>query len=99
MVPKRSNTFEVTLSWQGRANDLDLHLVSPSGRHYGWYGDTTGYSGQKTNPESFRVPNPEPGLWRISVQAVRGGEGPIQFGVETSGVPARSHLVAARRLH
>jgi murein DD-endopeptidase MepM/ murein hydrolase activator NlpD len=95
MVPKRSNAFEVTLAWTGAANDLDLHLVSPSGRHYGWYGDTTGYSGQKTNPESFRVPNPEPGLWRISVEGMAGGPGLIDFDVRTSGLKAEQPLVAS----
>ena len=97
-VPKRSNAFEVTLSWNGAANDLDLHLVSPSGRHYGWYGDTTGYSGQKTNPESFRVPNPEPGLWRISVEAMAGGPGLIDFDVRASGLSAEEQrpIVASR---
>ena len=76
--------FEVTFAWAGAGNDLDLHLVSPSGRHYGWYGDTTGYSGQKTNPESFRVPSPEPGLWRISVEGMAGGPGLID---STCGLP------------
>jgi murein DD-endopeptidase MepM/ murein hydrolase activator NlpD len=98
-VPKGSGTFEVSVTWSGAGNDLDLHLVSPSGRHYGYYGDTSGYSGPQTNPQQFRVAKPEPGLWRISVQAVRAGEGPIRFGVETSGAPAKPHLVAARRLH
>jgi murein DD-endopeptidase MepM/ murein hydrolase activator NlpD len=84
-VPKGSKILDVLLSWNNSANDLDLHLVSPSGRHYGWYGETTGYSGSKVNPEEFRVPNPEPGLWRISVQAVR-GSGAVDFHLETSGV-------------
>jgi murein DD-endopeptidase MepM/ murein hydrolase activator NlpD len=95
-VPKRSNSFEVTLAWGGAGNDLDLHLVSPAGRHYGWYGDTTGYSGQKSNPESFRVPSPEPGLWRISVQAVAGGSSPIDFELRSSGLTPQQPLVAAR---
>ncbi len=94
-VPKGSATFEVTVTWAGASNDLDLHLVSPSGRHYGWYGDTTGYSGPKTNPQRFQVPKPEPGLWRVSVQAVGGGPGTILFGVDTSGVKASPHMVAA----
>jgi len=98
-VPKGSGTFEVTVEWSGASNRLDLHLVSPSGRHYGYYGDTTGYSGPQTNPQQFRVPKPEAGVWRISVQAVRGGEGPIQFGVDTSGVLANPHLVAGRQVH
>jgi Peptidase family M23 len=82
-VSGRSKVLEVTLSWAGTPDDLDLHLMSPSGRHYAAYADTTGYSGD-TNPKTFRVPNPEAGLWRISVEGMR-GSGPINFGVETSG--------------
>ncbi len=95
-VPKRSSSFEVNLAWTGAGNDLDLHLVSPSGRHYGWYGDTTGYSGQKSNPESFRLPSPEPGLWRISVQAVAAGPVPIDFELRSSGLTPQQRLVASR---
>ena len=95
-VPKRSKLLEVSVTWNGAGNDLDLHLVSPSGRHYGWYGDTTGYSGQKSNPESFRVPNPEPGLWRVSVQAVAAGSSPIDFDLQASGTSTDRALVAAR---
>jgi uncharacterized protein YfaP (DUF2135 family) len=83
MVGRGSKVLEVTLSWAGAPGDLDLHLMSPSGRHYAAYADTTGYSGD-TNPKTFRVPNPEAGLWRISVEGMR-GSGPINFGVETSG--------------
>jgi murein DD-endopeptidase MepM/ murein hydrolase activator NlpD len=93
-VPKASKSFDVTVSWTGSNSDLDLHLVSPSGRHYGWYGDTTGFSGAKTNPQEFRVPKPEAGIWRVSVQAVRGGPGPIEFGVATSGQKTASHGAA-----
>jgi hypothetical protein len=82
-VPGRSKLLEVSLSWAGAPGDLDLHLMSPTGRHYAAYADTTGYSGD-TNPKTFRVPNPEAGLWRISVEGMR-GSGPINFGVETSG--------------
>ncbi len=93
-VPKGSKTFDVTVSWTGSNSDLDLHLVSPSGRHYGWYGDTTGFSGTRTNPQEFRVPKPEAGIWRVSVQAVRGGPGPIEFGVATSGQKTALHGAA-----
>jgi len=94
-VAKGSKTFQVTVAWTVANTDLDLHLVSPSGRHYGWYGDTTGYSGSRTNPQEFHVPKPEPGVWRISVQGMRGGPGPIEFGVETSGRKAGAALVAS----
>jgi murein DD-endopeptidase MepM/ murein hydrolase activator NlpD len=90
-----SKALEVTLSWAGAPGDLDLHLMSPSSRHYAAYADTTGYSGE-TNPKSFRVPNPEAGLWRISVEGMR-GSGPINFGVETSGTSgSKGRLRAAR---
>jgi len=56
----RVEGVEVTLSWLARRANLDLHLMSPSGRHYAAYADTTGYSGD-TNPKTFRVPNPEAG--------------------------------------
>jgi hypothetical protein len=82
-VARGARVLDVTLSWAGAPGDLDLHLMSPSGRHYAAYADTTGYSGD-TNPKSFRVPNPEAGLWRISVQGMR-GPGLINFGVDTSG--------------
>jgi murein DD-endopeptidase MepM/ murein hydrolase activator NlpD len=87
VVGRGSKVFEVTLSWAGSPGDLDLHLMSPSGRHYAAYADTTGYSGD-TNPKTFRVPDPEAGLWRISVQGMR-GPAPINFGVETSGSKGR----------
>jgi hypothetical protein len=93
-VAKGANTFDVSLSWSGADDALDLHLVSPSGRHYGWYGDTTGYSGPKSNPQEFHLSKPEAGLWRISVEGVR-GSGVIAFGVETSGRRAVPNLVAS----
>jgi murein DD-endopeptidase MepM/ murein hydrolase activator NlpD len=94
-VSPGSKALEVTLSWAGAPGDLDLHLMSPSSRHYAAYADATGYSGE-TNPKSFRVPNPEPGLWRISVEGMRGSE-PINFGVETSGTSgSKGRLRAAR---
>jgi murein DD-endopeptidase MepM/ murein hydrolase activator NlpD len=95
MVSGGSKALEVTLSWAGAPGDLDLHLMSPSSRHYAAYADTTGYSGE-TNPKSFRVPNPEAGLWRISVEGMR-GSGPINFAVETSGTSgSKGRLRAAR---
>jgi hypothetical protein len=94
-VSPRSRVLEVTLSWSGAPAALDLHLMSPSGRHYSAYADTTGYSGD-TNPKSFRVPSPETGLWRISVEGMQ-GSGPINFGVETSGTSnSKGRLRASR---
>jgi murein DD-endopeptidase MepM/ murein hydrolase activator NlpD len=94
-VARGSKALEVSLSWADASGNLDLHLMSPSGRHYAAYADTTGYSGD-SNPKSFRVPNPEDGLWRISVQGIR-GSGPINFGVETSGTQRASRRLRASR--
>lgn len=86
-IPRGAKSLEVSLAWKAAGADLDLHLVSPSGRHYAWYADTTGYSGQKSNPQQFRLARPEPGVWRVSVQAVQGGPVPIEFALSTSGKP------------
>jgi hypothetical protein len=94
-VSRNSKVLEVTLSWAGAPADLDLHLMSPSGRHYAAYADSTGYSGD-TNPKSFSVPSPEAGLWRISVEGMR-GSGPIDFGIETSGTQNGSKRLRASR--
>jgi len=85
-VPAHAQSFDATLTWPQHDNGLDLHLMSPSGHHYAWYADPTGYNGSSTGPQQFRIPSPEPGTWRISVQAVRGGPGPIEFSVTTSGL-------------
>jgi len=94
-VARGSKVLEVTLTWAGAPGDLDLHLMSPTGRHYAAYADTTGYSGE-TNPKSFRVSNPEAGLWRVSVEGMR-GPGQINFGVETSGQSASKARLRASR--
>lgn len=80
-------SLDVKLSWSSKDSDLDLHLMSPSGKHYGWYGITNGYSGSSLNPESFHVPAPEAGIWRVSVQGIR-GKGEIEFEVEGVYLPS-----------
>jgi murein DD-endopeptidase MepM/ murein hydrolase activator NlpD len=85
-VPARAPSFEATLTWPQRDAGFDLHLMSPSGHHYAWYADATGYSGSNDGPQQFRIPNPEAGTWRVSVQAVRGGAGQVAFEVTTSGL-------------
>ena len=77
-------------------SDLDLHLVAPDGTHFGWYGDTTGYSGAESNPEVFRIAKPAPGVWRVAVQARRGGPGAIPFQIITSGRASRSTIDSGR---
>ncbi len=83
-VQRRTPTLDATLTWEAADSDLDLHLVSPSGHHYGWYADTTGYSG-RIKPQRFRIAHPEPGVWRVSVQAVRGNVGQIEFSINSNG--------------
>ena len=62
-VSRGSKVLEVTLTWAGSPGDLDLHLMSPSGRHYAAYADTTGYSGD-TNPKIFS--GAKPGGWFVA---------------------------------
>jgi hypothetical protein len=83
-VPRGAPRLEVELAWDAGDSDLDLHLMSPSGKHYGWYGLTQGYSGKEARPETFSIVSPEPGSWRIAVRAMRGGPGDVAFRVETA---------------
>ena len=81
--------LDVKLSWPLKEANLDLHLMSPSGKHYGWYGITNGYSGSGVNPESFHVPAPEAGIWRVSVHGVQGAR-EIEFDLEGVYLPSAS---------
>lgn len=83
-IPKGTRAAEIQLDWQGKDRGLDLHLISPSGKHYGWYGLTEGYSGRESNPQSFRLPTPEPGPWRVSVQGIKGTGELMDFRVESN---------------
>ncbi len=96
-VPVRALNMRVELAWDGADADLDLHLVSPTGRHYGWYGKHEGYSGSAARPERFEIPAPEPGRWRIAVQGVR-GVGTTEFRVRTDvAAPSIRRRLATRR--
>ena len=96
-VPKGASHLQVRLSFTGKDRELNLHLVSPGNKHYGWYGDTTGYSGQGTNPEEFDIPSPEAGTWRVSVQGTKGTGEIMNFDVE-SATPVPRVASARRKL-
>jgi uncharacterized protein YfaP (DUF2135 family) len=82
----------------GKDRELNLHLVSPSNKHYGWYGDKTGYSGQGSNPEEFDIPAPEIGTWRVSVQGTKGSGEVMNFEIESAiPVPSAPTKLAAVR--
>jgi murein DD-endopeptidase MepM/ murein hydrolase activator NlpD len=89
--------LDIKLSWPAKEANLDLHLMSPSGKHYGWYGITNGYSGSSVNPESFHVPAPEAGIWRVSVQGIQGA-GEIEFTVEAAYLPSASFTSTPSRI-
>jgi hypothetical protein len=90
LVREGAKSLDATLVWAGADAGADLHLMSPSGEHFGWYGNTTGYSGQQTRPQQFRIPHPHAGIWRISVEGMRGGADPVEFSVETNAARYKS---------
>ena len=79
-VSRGARAFDIRITWDGSGYDLDLHLVSPSGRHFSPWDDTTGYAPGSLG-KAFRSPNPEPGIWRVSVQGTRGAGEAIPFRV------------------
>jgi murein DD-endopeptidase MepM/ murein hydrolase activator NlpD len=79
-VPQGAKQLHVKLGWASEQHDFDLHLMSPSGRHYSTYADATGYTGG-ANSKSFQIPAPEPGIWRVSVQGTRGNGESMSFSV------------------
>jgi murein DD-endopeptidase MepM/ murein hydrolase activator NlpD len=81
-VSRRARTLTFRLSWEGADRDADLHVVSPGGRHFGWYGDTSGYSGRNSTPEEICIRHPEPGMWRVAVQGIRSEGAPVSFEVD-----------------
>ncbi len=95
-VPKGATHLQVRLSFTGKDRELNLHLVSPSNKHYGWYGDKTGYSGQGTNPEEFDIPMPEAGTWRVSVQGTKGSGESIAFDINSAMPTPQTKLAAVR---
>lgn len=100
-VPAGSLALDIRLDWNAADRDLDLHLVSPSGRHYGSsYGDRSGFSETPGENESFHIANPEPGTWRVSVQGMKGNGEPMPFRVYRNieaARPAASGWGGARR--
>lgn len=88
-IPPGTRQLEVRLSWEGAEQEMDLHLVSPAGRHYGWYGVNNGYSGQASKPEEFQIPNPEAGRWRVSVQGMKGTGELMPFRIQSGMTRAR----------
>lgn len=68
-----ASRLRILLSWDTDGTDLDLHVLTPSGRH-AWYGErviaggaididvTTGYG-----PEIFASPAPESGLYQVYI--------------------------------
>ena len=96
-VPKGATRLLVRLSFVGKDRELNLHLVSPSNKHYGWYGDKTGYSGQGSNPEEFDIPSPESGLWRVSVQGTKGTAETMSFDIESATpMPVATRIASSR---
>ncbi|MCX7604553.1 MAG: hypothetical protein N2036_10815, partial [Bryobacteraceae bacterium] len=73
-VPKGTRRLAVRLGWEDRGSEFDLYLVSPRGE---WF---------RAEGRELAVPRPEPGLWRVSVQNVKGGSA---FWLEPEITPER----------
>lgn len=82
-VAPRSRSLEVSLNWKAEGRDLDLHLISPTGKHYGPYYITEGFSAA-AGAEKISLTSPEAGFWRVSVRGMQGPPGEIPFELETS---------------
>jgi len=80
-VKRGARTLSVQLGWS--AGDFDLYLVSPSGRRYSVHDGSLVVAGE--SEERFTMPNPEPGVWRVSVQGVQGTGELMDFWVLRGG--------------
>ncbi len=82
-VPKGAKELAVNLDWTGQERGLELYLISPTGVQYGPFEETANLT------RTFRLPAPEPGPWRMSVQGTNGPPGSIEFQTTVSITPAR----------
>jgi len=71
-VPRGAKKLEVRLGWEEKDSEYRLYMTSPSGRQF-------------EQDQAFTMEQPEPGAWRVSVQAVRGGG--VPFWVEPEVTP------------
>lgn len=69
-VPSRSSRLRVRVELEKPDTAVNLHLVSPSRLQFG------------PVPDEVLVDRPEPGSWRIAVEGIRSGPGPIAFRVD-----------------
>ena len=99
-VPASSRALELVLQWARTDRDVDLRVVSPSGRQFGALGDPAGYSGPRTNPKRFRISDPEPGIWLVIAAGMLGGGEAIEFTLEAAVTPPenRQPLRRTRRV-
>lgn len=73
-VPKGARQLVVRLGWDDPTSEFDLYLVNPSGE---WI---------RAEGREITVPGPQPGIWRVSVQNIKGG---AAFWLEPEITPAR----------
>ncbi len=97
-VPAGAKSLEVELAWSTEGRDLDLRVVSPSGRSYGALGEQAGYSGAKSNPKRLKVASPEAGTWRLTVAGMSGGGEAIEFTMEAVVTASPVRTVAVQKV-
>lgn len=83
VIPGLRN-LEILVTALNNTQDVDLHLISPSGRRYGMGASLEGYTQSSATREEVQIPKPEPGTWRVSVQGVRTTGEAIPFRLEAN---------------
>ncbi len=97
-VQPKTGVLDVALTWKAEGRNLDLHLISPTGKHYGPFYITEGYSNDGAGNEKIHVVRPESGYWRVSVRGMQGPPGEIAFEVESSAGLVKVASLALDRL-
>lgn len=77
-VPAGRSLLKVQAGWSGNA-DLDLHLYTPAGQHYGYTGIMSGYSGYAANPEWIQINAPAAGPYTVKLYGFSGPSGSTSF--------------------
>lgn len=69
-IPERTGVIRVHAKPVNGDSAIEVRLISPSGQTFG------------PEPDAVEARAPEPGPWRVSIEGMRNGPGPIEFSLE-----------------